>query len=107
VQAPAREFENLAITDDLTGLYNRRDFRLMAEQELRHSKRINAETVLLSIDVDDCKSINDTFGHDEGAKVLKLVTTTLIGFFRGTAIITRWGDEFIVLFSLRIFPSTV
>ncbi len=89
---------NLAITDDLTGLYNRRGFRLMAEQELRHAKRINAETVLLSIDVDDFKSINDTFGHDEGDKVLKLVATTLIGSFRGTDIITRWGgDEFIIL----------
>ncbi len=89
---------NLAITDDLTGLYNRRGFRLMAEQELRHAKRINAETVLLSIDVDDFKSINDTFGHDEGDMVLKLVATTLNESFRGTDIITRWGgDEFIVL----------
>lgn len=89
---------NLAITDDLTGLYNRRGFRLMAEQELRHAKRIKAETILLSIDVDDFKSINDTFGHDEGDKVLKLVATTLNESFRGTDIITRWGgDEFIVL----------
>ena len=90
--------QNLAITDDLTGLYNRRGFRLMAEQELRHAQRINAETILLSIDVDNFKNINDTFGHDEGDKVLKLVATTLTGSFRGTDIISRWGgDEFIVL----------
>jgi diguanylate cyclase (GGDEF)-like protein/PAS domain S-box-containing protein len=89
---------NLAITDDLTGLYNRRGFRLMAEQELKHAKRINAETMLLSIDVDDFKSINDTFGHNEGDMVLKMVATTLIESFRETDIITRWGgDEFIVL----------
>jgi len=89
---------NLAITDELTGLYNRRGFRLMAEQELRHAKRINAETILLSIDVDDFKSINDTFGHDEGDMVLKMVATTLNESFRETDIITRWGgDEFIVL----------
>ena len=89
---------NLAITDDLTGLYNRRGFRLMAEQELRHAQRIHAETILLNIDVDDFKSINDTYGHDEGDKVLKLVATTLIGSFRGTDIIARWGgDEFLVL----------
>ena len=89
---------NLAITDDLTGLYNRRGFRLLAEQELRHAQRLNAETMLLSIDVDDFKSINDAFGHDEGDKVLKLVASTLNETFRGTDIISRWGgDEFIVL----------
>lgn len=90
--------QNLAITDDLTCLYNRRGFRLMAEQELKHAQRINAETVLLSIDVDDFKSINDTFGHDEGDKVLILVAKTLTESFRGTDIISRWGgDEFLVL----------
>lgn len=90
--------QNLAITDDLTGLYNRRGFRLMAEQELKHAKRLNAETILLSIDVDDFKCINDALGHDEGDKVLKLVATTLNESFRGTDIISRWGgDEFIVL----------
>lgn len=90
--------QNLAITDELTGLYNRRGFRLMAEQELKHAQRINAETILLSIDVDDFKSINDTFGHEEGDKVLKLVATTLTESFRGTDIVSRWGgDEFIVL----------
>ncbi len=90
--------QNLAITDELTGLYNRRGFRLMAEQELRHAQRINAETLLLSIDVDNFKRINDTFGHDEGDTVLKLVASTLVKSFRSTDIITRWGgDEFIVL----------
>ena len=90
--------QNLAVTDDLTGLYNRRGFRLMAEQELRHAQRLNAETMLLSIDVDDFKKINDSFGHDEGDKVLKLVAATLNESFRITDIITRWGgDEFIVL----------
>ncbi|HKM08784.1 MAG TPA: sensor domain-containing diguanylate cyclase, partial [Sphaerochaeta sp.] len=89
---------NLAITDDLTGLYNRRGFRLMAEQELKHAQRLNAETILLSIDVDDFKSINDTFGHDEGDKVLKLVAVTLNESFRMTDIVSRWGgDEFLVL----------
>jgi len=93
-----KRLHNLAITDDLTGLYNRRGFRLLAEQELRHAQRLNAETMLLSIDVDDFKSINDAFGHDEGDKVLKLVATTLNETFRGTDIISRWGgDEFIVL----------
>jgi len=90
--------QNLAITDELTGLYNRRGFRLMAEQELRHAQRINAETVLLSIDVDNFKAINDTFGHYEGDRVLKLVAKTLNESFRATDIIARWGgDEFIVL----------
>lgn len=90
--------QNLAITDELTGLYNRRGFRLMAEQELKHAQRLNTEVILLCLDVDSFKSINDSFGHGEGDKVLKLVARTLQQSFRETDIIARWGgDEFVVL----------
>ncbi|MDD3902736.1 MAG: sensor domain-containing diguanylate cyclase [Sphaerochaeta sp.] len=90
--------QNLAITDDLTNLYNRRGFKLMAEQELKHSLRLQTPTILLSMDIDDFKYINDTFGHEEGDKVLKLVASTLRHCFRTTDIIARWGgDEFVVL----------
>lgn len=87
-----------ALTDELTGLYNRRGFKMMADQELKHCHRLKTEVVLLSIDIDTFKQINDTFGHDEGDRVLKLVALTLQSSFRSSDIIGRWGgDEFLVL----------
>lgn len=87
-----------ALTDELTGLYNRRGFKMMAEQELKHCHRLKNEVVLLSIDIDTFKQINDTYGHDEGDRVLKLVAKTLETSFRSSDIIGRWGgDEFLVL----------
>ena len=97
-KAKEEELLNLALTDDLTGLYNRRGFRLMAEQELRHSRRLGDPVVLLSIDIDLFKQINDTFGHKEGDRTLKMVATSLKQNFRSSDIIGRWGgDEFLVL----------
>ncbi|MGE4583110.1 MAG: sensor domain-containing diguanylate cyclase [Sphaerochaeta sp.] len=87
-----------ALTDELTGLYNRRGFKMMAEQELRHAQRLKTEVILLSIDIDMFKSINDTFGHSEGDRVLRLVAKTLQSTFRTSDISARWGgDEFLVL----------
>lgn len=97
-KAKEEELLNLALTDDLTGLYNRRGFRLMAEQELRHSRRLGDPVVLLSIDIDLFKQINDTFGHQEGDRTLKMVATSLKHNFRSSDVIGRWGgDEFLVL----------
>ncbi len=97
-KAKEEELLNQALTDELTGLYNRRGFRLMAEQELRHSRRLGAPVVLLSIDIDLFKQINDTFGHQEGDRTLKMVASALRHNFRGSDIIGRWGgDEFLVL----------
>ncbi|NCC66013.1 MAG: diguanylate cyclase [Spirochaetia bacterium] len=87
-----------ALTDELTDLYNRRGFKMMAEQELNHSHRLKHEVVLLSIDIDAFKAINDTYGHDEGDRVLKVVAQTMKRCFRNSDILCRWGgDEFLVL----------
>lgn len=87
-----------ALTDELTSLYNRRGFKIMAEQELRHCQRLDTDVIMLSIDIDAFKVINDTFGHGEGDRVLRLVAKTLRSSFRSTDIIARWGgDEFLVL----------
>ena len=87
-----------ALTDELTDLYNRRGFKMMAEQELKHSHRLKHEAVLLSIDIDAFKAINDTYGHDEGDRVLKVVAQTMKRCFRSSDILCRWGgDEFLVL----------
>jgi len=89
---------SLAVTDDLTGLYNRRGFALAAEQELRHAFRRKEELTLLFFDIDNLKMINDTFGHIEGDKVIKSAAMALRSIFRESDIVARWGgDEFVVL----------
>lgn len=89
---------NLAVTDDLTGLYNRRGFVLAAEQELKHAHRRKEGLVLLFFDLDNLKTINDSYGHAEGDKAIKEAARVLRTAFRESDIVARWGgDEFIVL----------
>jgi diguanylate cyclase (GGDEF)-like protein/PAS domain S-box-containing protein len=87
-----------ALIDDLTGLYNRRGFRLMAEQQLRIAARINQPVLLFYIDVDRFKQTNDTFGHAAGDDLLIALAEILKASFRESDLIGRaGGDEFTVL----------
>ena len=89
---------NLSVTDELTGLYNRRGFAFAAEQELKHAHRTKKSMALLFFDMDKLKSINDTYGHAEGDEALKATAAALRSTFRESDIIGRWGgDEFVVL----------
>lgn len=89
---------SLSVTDDLSGLYNRRGFILASEQELKHALRRKEGLVLLFFDIDNLKMINDTFGHLEGDKAIKEAAQALRATFRESDIIARWGgDEFVVL----------
>ena len=89
---------NLAVTDDLTGLFNRRGFSLAAEQEIKHAFRRKEGLVLLFFDIDNLKIINDSFGHLEGDNALREAALALRSTFRESDIVARWGgDEFIVL----------
>lgn len=88
----------MSITDELTGLYNRRGFFTLAEQQLRIAKRQKKGMFLLCADLDDLKAINDRYGHYEGDRVLRETTTILRETFRESDIIARiGGDEFVVL----------
>ena len=88
----------LSLVDELTGLYNRRGFLTLAQQQLKLAKRGHRELILLFIDMDDFKDINDTFGHSEGDIALKRATEILKHTFRDSDIIARLGgDEFVVL----------
>lgn len=98
----------LSTTDDLTGLYNRRGFFLLAEQQRRLAIRKKAELLLLYIDIDDFKSINDTHGHLVGDRVLSDIGALLRRCYRDSDILARMsegvdllarmgGDEFVVL----------
>jgi two-component system, cell cycle response regulator len=90
--------QNLSLTDDLTGLYNRRGFLALVEQELKHATRMNERFVLVFADLDGLKQINDSFGHHEGSHAIIKAAEVLKQTFRTSDIIARLGgDEFTVL----------
>ena len=72
-----KQVEQLAITDPLTGLYNRRHFYELFPRELRRAKRHNLCINFLMIDIDFFKQYNDTYGHKKGDRVLENVGTLL------------------------------
>ncbi|AKU93189.1 GGDEF domain protein [Vulgatibacter incomptus] len=87
-----------AIGDELTGLHNRRGFLLLAGQKLFSARRSNAACVLLYLDLDGFKAINDVHGHPEGDVALVETARLLRGTFRDTDVVGRLGgDEFVVL----------
>jgi diguanylate cyclase (GGDEF)-like protein len=92
------ELGNLALTDELTGLYNRRGFMALAERQLKVGRRSGREMLLFFIDLDGLKQINDSFGHSEGDRALKRTAQALEMAFRGSDVIARVaGDEFAIL----------
>lgn len=83
--------------DELTGLYNRRGFRRMAEHEARVVARMQRRDAVLYIDLDRFKPINDTFGHQEGDAALRAVAALLRATVRDADFAARLGgDEFAV-----------
>ena len=92
------ELGSLALTDELTSLYNRRGFMAMAERQLRLGRRTGRGMLLFMMDVDGLKTINDAFGHCEGDAALKRVSEVLEQTFRDSDVVARLGgDEFAVL----------
>ncbi|RPH48641.1 MAG: sensor domain-containing diguanylate cyclase [Desulfobacteraceae bacterium] len=88
----------LSVTDQLTGLYNRRGFLSLVEQQLKLSERNKSGLLLFFADLDLLKWINDTLGHEEGDKALIEAANILKETFRTSDIIARLGgDEFAVL----------
>ena len=96
--ADYRELRYLALTDDLTCLYNRRGFFAAATHQLKLARR-NAQGLLLFFcDVDNLKTINDSYGHREGDLAIIRAADALERTFRGSDILARLGgDEFAVL----------
>ena len=91
------EMRNLALRDELTGLYNRRGFFTLVEHQLKLAKRKKTGMFLLYADLDDLKLINDTWGHREGDVALIETAKILRKNYRESDIIARiGGDEFVV-----------
>jgi diguanylate cyclase (GGDEF)-like protein len=92
------ELRHLLITDDLTGLYNRRGFFAVATQQLKLASRNDQNMLLFFCDIDNLKQINDGFGHREGDLALARTGKALQETFRDSDILARLGgDEFAVV----------
>lgn len=89
----AGEFEQLSVTDALTGLLNRRYLEERLTEETKRSNRYGYPMSLMMIDVDEFKSYNDTFGHPEGDKALQIVSHGLKDTLRGADVAARYGGE--------------
>ncbi len=99
LEAARQQLQHLAEQDPLTGSYNRRKFNERLDQEFSRSKRYKHPLSLAMIDTDHFKTINDTYGHVVGDKVLKNIADTISQCVRNSDIVARiGGDEFCVLF---------
>ncbi len=90
------ELRSLSLRDDLTNLYNRRGFIALAEQQIKIANRIGRKMMLLFVDLDGMKQINDTLGHLEGDRALMDAGSILKFTIRESDLIARMGgDEFV------------
>ncbi len=90
--------EGLSLTEDLTGLNNRRGFAHLAEDRMKVARRDEESLLLVFADLDGLKLINDNYGHAAGSQVITTAANILRDSFRQSDIIARWGgDEFVIL----------
>ena len=94
-----RTIERLSMIDQLTNLPNRRNFDDRLNMEWKQSIRENWPISLLMVDIDKFKNINDTYGHQQGDKILQIVARTFHqSFKRPSDFAARWGgEEFVIL----------
>lgn len=92
------QLNQLATTDVLTGICNRRHFNEMLTSEIKRSTRFSSPLTLILFDVDHFKRINDTFGHQSGDQTLIQLAQVVGGAIRVTDLLARWGgEEFAIL----------
>jgi diguanylate cyclase (GGDEF)-like protein len=87
------EVRHLAVTDGLTGVYNRRHFFTLATTALHDAARLETALSAVMLDIDHFKRVNDTYGHPVGDQVIKAVATRLASVTRGSDLLARYGGE--------------
>jgi len=104
------KLRSLSLTDELTGLYNRRGFYALANEMLNSIELSRKNLYIFYFDLDNFKSVNDVWGHNVGDEVLKDTANILTETFRDSDYVTRMGgDEFAVvaISASRNFPETI
>ncbi|MBX7150433.1 diguanylate cyclase [bacterium] len=102
------KLKELALTDALTGVANRRRFNESLADEFKITRRTGHEFCVIMFDIDHFKRINDTFGHDQGDIVLKEFAKIAQNAFRESDLVARWGgEEFIILLRHTLLQDTI
>lgn len=102
LRAKELQFKELAIRDDLTGIYNRRYFRMRLDEELHRAIRYKSELNLILFDLDFFKATNDQYGHVAGDHILRAIADLVYKRIRESDIFARYGGEEFIL----ILPET-
>lgn len=93
-----QKMEQLTISDELTGIYNYRFFRIRLEDEMKRSVRYEQALSLIMIDIDWFKRFNDTYGHETGNRLLREIVHVIADCVRDVDIFARYGgEEFIII----------
>lgn len=94
----SKEFENRANYDALTHIYNRRRFLELLDHGIKNARQLNHDLSLVFFDIDHFKNINDTYGHNIGDEILKMLTALTSETIRSSDVFARWGgEEFLIL----------
>jgi diguanylate cyclase (GGDEF)-like protein len=94
------QVQQMAVTDVLTGVHNRRRFTELASQYLSVAVRNGRPLAVMMLDIDHFKKVNDTYGHSSGDDVIRAVAEALQSQIRGSDLLGRYGgEEFVVLLS--------
>ncbi|NJD56037.1 MAG: diguanylate cyclase [Nitrospirae bacterium] len=101
-----QQIETMAITDDLTGLFNRRHLLTRFNQEFERAMRLKKQLGCMMLDIDHFKDINDTYGHPTGDMVLKETAGMIVRSIRAYDIAGRYGgEEFLVVLPDTTFEN--
>jgi diguanylate cyclase (GGDEF)-like protein len=93
-----QRLRNMAATDAMTGLWNRREFRSLAKARIQRGVGPDAAVALVLADIDHFKQVNDCHGHDAGDQVIRHVAACMRHRIRAGDVLSRWGgEEFIML----------
>ena len=93
-----KKLEEVAATDPLTGLYNRRHFGRVLEQLFSEAQRYDTDLTCIMIDLDGYKQLNDTYGHQIGDQLLVVASKVISANMRKMDVAARYGgDEFVLL----------
>jgi len=107
LQRSKKQLARLASKDPLTGLFNRRYFKVYSKNIISHAKKISKPIGLIMLDIDDFKVVNDTYGHSVGDIVLVAISNMLQSLVDQKDILCRYGgEEFVVLLPNKSIEDT-